>query len=45
MLSSSFCFVHNIYLAIQSMANISALINVSGDIATSVEPIISHKSG
>lgn len=40
-----FCLVHNIYLAVRSMANNSSLINVSGDIAASAEPIIPHNSG
>lgn len=45
MLSLSLCLVDNIYLAIQSMANYSSLINVSSDIATLVVSIIPHKSG
>ncbi len=43
--SLSLCLAYNSYLAIQSMANNSTLINVSSDIATLVVPIIPHKSG
>lgn len=42
---SGFCFVYNIYLTIQGTGNSSSLINVSGDTATVVEPIISREAG